>query len=338
MKAMVLAAGFGTRLRPITEWVPKPMLPLFGMPVIEINLVQLRDQGIRHAIINLHHLPRQIVQHLGNGRRLGMEISYSLEPQILGTAGGIKKVQPFLLRDPFVVVNADTFRAVDYTNILRHHFRNRPWITMLLQENGDLPPGRAVWIDDRDRVSGFLDLHPPPDQPAHRRTDFLGVQVMEPNVLTLIPPEQPWEMRRVYLGLLKAHRPIGASLHQGYWQDLGTPEAYLQIHKDVLDGRCPLRLPAAAEGPGVWQEEDVRLAPDVEVNPPIYLGSGCRIANGVSIGPYAVVGRGCRVGEGARVSHAILWDGAEIEPHTTIAGELVGLRFRCDLSARKQRS
>ncbi len=332
MKAMLLAAGLGTRLRPVTHWIPKSMMPILGIPVIEHNLVQLRDQGFREVIINLHHMPFQIVHHLRDGSPWGVKILYSLEPTIMGTAGGIKKVEEHLGGESFLVINADTYRSVDLQGLVRHHRDNPATITMLLQENPSLDPDKAVWVNRSGAIVRFLD-HIHSEWRDAVPADFLGVQVMEPKVFSFIPPHQPWDIHKVYLRLLNSESEIKGSLQSGYWKDIGSLAAYRQIHVDALDGRCPIRIPGTSVRQGVWMAGEARMEPGVRVEPPVFLGTGSRVREGASIGPYAVLGDRCVVERGARVAGSILWDGVRIQEDSLVEGLLVSRDFRLPLPA-----
>jgi NDP-sugar pyrophosphorylase family protein len=327
MKALVLAAGFGTRLRPLTQWIPKPLIPLFGIPILRHNLLQLREQGVRDVIINLHHMPLQIIQHLRQEEIQGMEIDYSLEPALMGTAGGIKKVENRLREGSFLVVNADTYRCMDLKRLLRHHRGRERIITLLLQENPDLAPERAVWAGRNGDVIRFLDLYGTAGSPGIP-CDFLGVQVMEPEVFSYIPPRQPWEVHRVYVQLLHSGHRLGAHRQQGYWRDLGTIADYGQIHWDGLEGRSPFRIPGEEKEPGVWLAEGVTLKTGVRISPPIFVGSGSRLGKNVRIGPHAVIGSRCVIEAGATVTRSILWDDVRVQSETVLEDLLVGREFQ----------
>jgi len=324
---MLLAAGFGTRLRPITQWVPKPMMPVFGIPVIQHNIVQLREQGIKDFIVNLHHMPVHIIQHLKDGSDLGVRVQYSLEPTIMGTAGGIKKVENQLQDGAFLVVNADTYRSLDLKALLRHHRRRGRAITLLLHQNPLLAPERAVWANKGGDVVRFLDLYRK-DRSAGVPCDFLGVQVMEPQVLSFIPPDQPWEVHRVYVRVLSSGRRIGGFVQDGYWKDLGTPDDYRQIHVDTLDGKSPLKIPAVQREPGIWLADGVMLGPTVRVEPPVFLGPAARVGTGARIGPHTVLGRHCVIEPGARVARSILWDGVRVQKDAVVEDLLLSRDFQ----------
>lgn len=333
MKAMLLAAGLGTRLRPVTHWIPKSMMPVLGVPIIEHNLIQLRGQGFREVIVNLHHMPFQIIHHLKDGSPWGVKILYSLEPTIMGTAGAIKKVEEHLGGETFLVINADTYRSVDLQGLVRHHRENPATITMLLQENRCLDPDKAVWVDRSGAVVRFLE-HIQSEWSQAVPADFLGVQVMEPKVFSFIPPHQPWDVHKLYLRLLNSDSEMKGSLQSGYWKDIGSLTAYRQIHMDALDRRCPIRIPGSLVREGVWMASEAHMEPGVRVEPPVFLGTGTLVREGASIGPYAVLGSHCVVGRGAYVAGSIIWDGVRIQGDSFVEDLLVSRDFRLPLPAR----
>ena len=328
MKALILAAGLGTRLRPITHVIPKPLMPVFGVPIIEHNIIQLRDQGIRQFLVNLHHMPRQMVQRLRDGSHLGVEIHYSLEPTILGTAGGIKKLESQLRGESFLVVNGDTFRHLDLERLWNAHRGMGHPLTMLVQSNPRLEPHKSVSVGPRGDVVAFLDMYGKHDEDGATRCDFLGVQVVEPEVLSMIPPDRPWELQRLYVRLLESGRGIGAHLEGGYWKDLGTLEAYREIHVDAMEGRAAVRIPGREVEPGVWMGEGVSLGRGVQLVPPLFLGPGARVDSGATVGPHVVLGCGCSVGSKARLERCIIWEDVQVSPGMHVREEIVGKAFR----------
>jgi len=248
----------------------------------------------------------------------------------MGTAGAIKKVEEQLRGEPFLVINADTYRAVDLRELVRHHEENPAAITMLLQENRSLDPGKAVWVDRKGTIVRFLERYGSDSRDAVP-ADFLGVQVMEPRVLSLIPPDQPWDIHNVYLRLLDSDSEMRGSLQAGYWKDLGTLAGYREIHMDGLNGSCPIRIPANSAGRGVWVADGTQIESDVRIEPPVFIGVASRLRQGATIGPYTVVGGRCTVGRGARVARSILWDGVHIEEDSCVEDLVVSRDFRVPL-------
>src|SRR5215510_8752746 len=188
MKAMILAAGLGTRMRPLTEHCPKPLLPLLLQPILDHILAQLRRYGVRDVIINLHHQAEQLAQWLGDGSRWDVRLVFSFEPEILGTAGALKRVEPLLREAPFLVLNADVLMDVDLHALWHWHCERRALLTMVVRPD---PAARAygpVVVDTADRVR-LINGRPPTHAPAiGQETIFTGLQVVDPKVLEQIPP------------------------------------------------------------------------------------------------------------------------------------------------------
>jgi len=240
MKAMVLAAGLGTRLRPLTETLPKPLLPVAGRPILEWNLLLLKRHGITEVIINLHHLGEQIVRALGDGARLGLRLAYSHEPTLQGTGGGIKQAAPFLKGGPFLVLNGDTLSACDLTALFAAHRASRSLATLAVRDDPEASTWGPVTLDGRGRI---LQIKGAPPLAEPRATlpacMFAGIQVMEQAVLDAIPPG-PGSIIDVYESLLRQGRPLHGYRMSGYWSDIGTQERYAQVQRDVAEGQLHL--------------------------------------------------------------------------------------------------
>lgn len=229
MRAMILAAGLGERLRPLTETTPKPLLPIAGRPILAWNLLLLKRHGITEAIINLHHLGEKVVEAMGDGRRYGMKLAYSHEPALLGTGGGIKQAEPYLKDGPFLVLNGDTLSACDLTGLIAAHREGRALATLALREDPEAAQWGSVTTDARSRI---LQIKGEPPGPFM----FAGIHVLEPAILDAIPPG-PGSIIDVYIRLLGEGRPLQAYRMSGYWSDIGTPERYAQAQRDAEEGR-----------------------------------------------------------------------------------------------------
>lgn len=232
-KAMLLSAGFGTRLKPLTLTTPKPLLKLDGAVLIDHQLKFLANFGIREVVINLHHLGEKIRGHVGEGSHLGVSVFYSYEPQILGTGGGIKKAQHFFDEKPFVVLNSDTLIAIDLSQVVSHHFESGAAATMVVKElvHDEHNP---VLVDAGGLVKGF-------GRGGHFYT---GLQIIGPEMLSILPPDgvPACLIEDGYKKLLKEGRRVAAFLHDGYFNDLGTPERYNQARQDVALGKFKLSI------------------------------------------------------------------------------------------------
>lgn len=228
MNAMILAAGKGTRLHPLTETMPKPMVPVVGRPVLEHTVCWLRDHGVRRIAINLHHLPESVRNHFGDGGRLGVDIRYSEEPELLGTAGGVKKIEAFF-EDPFLVIYGDVLTDLDLTALVAVH-RSRagqPHATLALDQRPDTTQCGVVELGADDRVSGFIEK----PRPEEIRSPWVnsGVMVLDQALLARIPAGRFCDFGREILPAWCADGvPIfGWRLPAGtFLIDVGTPESY----------------------------------------------------------------------------------------------------------------
>jgi NDP-sugar pyrophosphorylase family protein len=242
MRAIILAAGFGTRLRPLTNTIPKPLLPIADQPLIVWNLRLLRDHGITDVIVNLHHLGNQIEQYLGSGSQLDMHITYSREETILGTGGGIKQAEPFLRGsedNAFLVLNGDTLIDVDLSQMINYHVRHGGLATMAVRDDPDVDRWGVLELDDTDRILTILGRgqhHTHQTQKITRRM-FAGVHIMNPLLLRDIPIGHESSIINPYMDWLEYGAKIYGYQTTGYWSDVGTPERYDQAQQDAKDGK-----------------------------------------------------------------------------------------------------
>ncbi len=239
MKAMILAAGLGTRLRPLTNSIPKPLLPVAGRPLIVWNLLLLKRYGVTDVIINLHYLGHQIEQVLGDGAWLGMRLSYSQEPLILGTGGGIKQAEPYFQGQPVLIMNADTLLDLDLGDVMRAHQRHRPLVTMVLRADAEAEAWGPVDVDKDDRVLR-INKQGMAGPSAAATYMFAGVHLLDPRILADVPEGQASSIIEPYVRALARGETIRGFRMDGYWSDIGTPERYAQAQQDAKDGRIDL--------------------------------------------------------------------------------------------------
>ncbi len=228
-RAMILAAGLGTRLRPLTLHTPKPMLPLDGAILIDHQLRYLAESGMKSVAINLHHLGERIRDHVGSGSRYGLEVNFSEEPELLGTGGGIKKAARFFGRRPFVVLNADALIAADIGDLIGHHLASGMPVTMAVKgiEGGD--GYTPIEVGDDGTVKGF----------GSGEHFYTGLQVLGPEIFDALPPSgtPACLIEDGMKKLIERGGKIGTYAYEGYFNDLGTPERYEQAKVDVSTGR-----------------------------------------------------------------------------------------------------
>jgi mannose-1-phosphate guanylyltransferase len=321
---MVLCAGLGTRLRPLTERVPKPAVPVCGVPLVRWSLALLAGAGVRRAVVNVHHLPDAMAAAAAEAAAaLGLRLTVSREPVIAGTGGALREARGALSgADALLLVNGDVLFDLDLPAALAAHRASGALATMVLLP---MPAGAryaSVEVDAGGAVRRIAGAFGPGGaglSPWH----FSGVHVLSPAILDRVGAE-PFAAdvnRHVYPPLM-ASGAVRGLVASGYWNDLGTPARYLEASRDLLAGRVPLGRFAGAEpfgaaaevAPGVGALRGAHVAPGARLHGPALIGAGAEIAAGAEVGPQAVIGAGCRVPAGAAVRRAVLWEGTALAP------------------------
>jgi len=285
MKAMILAAGLGTRLRPLTLKRPKPLMPVGNRPMIDRVIDYLRRYGVHELIVNAHHHKGQLAAHLDGGRPFGLKIQVREEARILGTGGGIKNTEGFWNDAPFIVMNGDILTDIDLARALQAHREKGNLVTLILH---DCKPFNQVRINDDFEI---LDIAP---KPGPGRLAFTGIHIMEPELLSHIPSREFSSIIDCYLNLISGGRTIGAYVCGGhYWRDVGTIRSYLLANQEALHGKRRLS------------------------------GPGCRIHPSAAITDWAVMGRGTVIQEAAKVGRSVLWEDVTVKKGVRIMDSIV---------------
>ncbi|MFD0674012.1 sugar phosphate nucleotidyltransferase [Cohnella sp. GCM10027633] len=311
MKALLLAGGLGTRLRPLTEHLPKPMALVGNRPWLERLLLDYKEQGVREFVVAVKHYRELIESHLGDGSKYGVRIDYAVEKELLGTAGAIKNAE-HLLGDRFIVVNADIVHKADLASAIAFHERHGGAATICLTEVEDPSHYGVVEQSDNGRIMRFIEKPKKEEAPSNRIN--AGIYIMERRALDFVPTGRPVSIEQETFPLLIENgsgvygHPLG-----GYWIDMGTKERYRQLHWDLLDRRFPQGIDGNdMDNAGIWIGSNVRIGQGVLFVPPVMIGDDVTIGDRAIIGPYAVVGKGSRIGNQARLSHSILWDRCKV--------------------------
>lgn len=313
-RAMVLAAGFGTRLGELTSVRPKPMLPICGTPLVRWAVLWLRSHGVREFVVNLHHLGDQIEAELGDGSALGVNVAYSREEgMILGTGGGLRHAR-HLLDDghdsPFVVCNAKILLDLDLGAVLRTHHEAEAEATMVLRSDPNAAKWGSLAVDPAGRVVSLLGETLEGATPGDPLM-FTGVHILRPRFLDRIPPEgEQCVIRTAYTELFREGKGLQGFVTDRYWWEHSTPERYLQGVKNVLDGAVPLPF---SEHPVVGVDPGARVDPSATVREPVWIGPGAKVGANTEIGPHVQLGEGSEVAPGSRLRGCIVWPGARAE-------------------------
>lgn len=324
MKAVVLVGGEGTRLRPLTLSMPKQMLPIAEQPMIERVLGQLARYGVDEAVLSLGYLPEAFMKAYPDGFASGVQLSYAVEPVPLDTAGAIRfAARHSAIDETFVVVNGDVLTDMDLAALLAFHRARGAEASISLHPVEDPSAFGVVPTDEDGRVVAFVEKPPRGAAP----TDLInaGTYVLEPSVVDRIPHGRRVSIERGTFPAMVDDGTLYALADHAYWLDTGTPEAYLEAHWDLLEGRRPgPPAPGATESnAGVWVLGAPEISPGAEVRSPALIGEGARVG-GDALVEHAVVGHDCVVGPGARVVGSVLLPGAIVERGAKVGGSIVG--------------
>ncbi len=321
MTAVILAGGKGTRLRPLTLHTPKPIVPILTHPFLELQIDLLKKTGIEEIVLSLSYQPRRIEEIFGDGSRLGVRIHYTMEPEPLGTAGAVKNAEAFLTNRT-VVFNGDVLSDLDLTSVLKFHEEVNAKATIVLTPVANPSAYGLVETDDAGRVLRFL------EKPSYDEitcdTINAGVYVLEPELMDFIPRSTNYSFERGFFPhLLREKVPFYAYVHRGYWIDIGTPEKYLRVHRDILSGALPFQGFHPNAG-GTYVDPEATVEAGSRLTGPAYIGAGSVVKSRAVIEPYAVVGPNCRIEEGATVSDSVLWSNVRIGEEARVHGAIVG--------------
>ncbi len=326
MRAFVMAAGYGKRLGALGEEIPKPLLPLGGVPLIGFALEKLASLGVKDAAVNLHHGAEKIRSALGD-YAYGVHIHYFHEPEILGTAGGLKNAAAFLCEknEPFFVINADAPCGADLKTALDHHQEGAFLATLILRRSPEAPRYGVLEFDEAGRLRKFLDTSAPGiPQGELSQAMFTGLSIMSPEMLSHIPVGVASDIStQIYPRLMKQGARIGALLSDSYWMDVGTPTRYLHANMNVMSGEYvpdfswPTKEFLLLEGPAMkWGEG--------RIEPPVLIGPDVVIKKNAQAGPFTVIMPGATLGNNAVAQESILFPGGVIDEDSILKRCIVG--------------
>ncbi len=323
MKAMILAAGVGSRLDPLTRKVPKPMVPIVNKPVMEHIVGNLAKCGFRDVMVNVHYLGDQIMDYFGDGSKWDIHIHYSVEDQLWGDAGSVKRCEDFFDEQTFLVVGGDDLTDIDFGRLVRHHQEKKALATIALSLVEEPSEYGIALLNDKGRITRFLEK--PKGEVIFSNSANTGIYVFDKSVLELIPKGTKYGLGANLLPLLLEQKSrFYGFLTSGYWKDVGSLREYHQAHHDALSGRVDIKLPVPEKRKYVWMGENVEIDPSAEIGYPVVIGNNCKIGKGAKLLEYSVLGDGCILEEGAVVSCSILWQGASVLKDTMLQRCVVG--------------
>ncbi len=322
-QAVILVGGEGTRLRPITSRVPKPVAPVVERPFVAYILDNLARHGVRRAIFSTGFLAAAIEAEIGDGSAYGIEVDYAVEDEPLGTAGAIANCERVLDDGPFFVFNGDVLSDVDLTALAQVHRQKGGMGTIYLTPVED--PRRYGLVELREDGSVVNFLEKPGDWEGMALINA-GVYVLEPEVLEMVPRGRLFSIERGVFPKLARTGSLYGYVDRGYWRDIGTPHSYLQAHFDILERSVLTSVADLLGQQYLYAAPSAAVAPSAHLIPPCYVGEGVRIGDGAKIGPLAVLGANSVVGEGASVSESVLQSDVSLGAHAQVERSVIARR------------
>jgi mannose-1-phosphate guanylyltransferase len=284
MKAMILAAGFGTRLRPLTDMKPKALMPVANKPILARNIEYLISHGITEIIVNAHHHHQQIVNYLREESSISLHIEVKVEPEILGTGGGIKNSEGFWDKKPFFVINSDILTDIDLAAVYQVHQTSGSLVTLVLH---NCEPYNQVQVDDQWNITDIAKVNMP------GRYAFTGIHVIHPEVLSHIPRGIFSNIIECYRQLIRMGKAVRACFVQGhYWRDIGSIQSYLEANRELTGNS-------------------------------FVIGPGCSIDSSAKLMDWGVIGENSHLGKNAELQRSVLWDGATLKEGVKVVDAVV---------------
>ncbi len=334
MKAVVMAGGEGTRLRPLTSNLPKPMLPMANQPLMEHVLRRLADHGFDDVVVTVAYLANHIRNYFGDGSELGVRLRYATEESPLGTAGSVRNAAAEL-DDTFMVISGDVLSDVDLSEVLKSHRESGALATIALKRVENPVDFGIVITRDDGTIERFLEK--PTWGQVFSDTINTGIYVLEPEIFELIEAGRVVDFSEdVFPAALEEGRLLRGVVVDGYWEDVGTVEAYQRAHEDILDARVTVDVPGFAVGEGVWLGEGADVDPGAEIMGPAIIGDNCRVEAGARIGEYTVLGSDVVVKRDAFVQRCVVHDHVYIGPGVRLRGAIIGRSCDLRLGARAE--
>lgn len=344
MKAMILAAGKGTRIRPITYTIPKPMIPILQKPVMEFLLELLRQHGFDQIMVNVSHLSHKIENYFGDGQRFGVQLAYSFEGSIvdgemigkaLGSAGGMRRIQDFwpFFDDTFVVLCGDALIDLDLTAAVKWHKEKGSIATVIMKSvpKEEVSSYGVVVTDENGRIKAFQEK--PSVEEALSTSINTGIYIFEPEVLNYVPSGVEYDIGgQLFPKLVEMNAPFYGVTMDFEWVDIGKVPDYWRAIRDVMLGKVKnVSIPGHEVGPGIYTGLNVAVNWDkVDITGPVYIGGMTRIEDGAKIVGPTMIGPNCWVCSGAKVENSVIFEYSRLGPGVRLVDKLVFGRYCVD--------
>ncbi|MFA6430932.1 MAG: NDP-sugar synthase [Candidatus Margulisiibacteriota bacterium] len=323
MKAFILAAGYGTRLEPLTIAVPKPMVPIVNIPTMQHNIELLKKHGLTNIVANIHYHPEQIENYFGDGYNFGVNLEYSFEENLLGTAGGVKFMAKKIAKtdETFVVLSSDALTDINLGKMIEFHKKSKAIATIALSKVPDVKEFGVVAIDENCKITGFQEK--PKKEDAISDLANTGIYIFEPEILEMIPDGFYDFGKQLFPKLVADKAPIYGYKMVEYWNDVGGLKKYIQSNYDAMKGSVQINIHGNKVSSSVWLGERERIASSARFEGSVIIGDRCVIGENVYIKD-AVIGDKTVIDDGAIISGSVLWSDIVVCKEAKIEGSVIG--------------
>jgi mannose-1-phosphate guanylyltransferase/mannose-1-phosphate guanylyltransferase/phosphomannomutase len=332
---MVLAAGVGSRLEPLTTQTPKPLVPVANIPVMEHILKLLKEHNFTDICANLHYMPEEIQNCFGDGSRLGINLNYKYEEELSGDAGGVRACRNFLGNSTFLVLMGDLLTDADLTHIFNEHKRKGALASIALKQVKDVSHFGVALLDGDGFITGFQEK--PSPEKALSNLASTGIYVLEPEVFDHIPKEGQFGFgRQLFPSLVEKGLPVLGIEIDTYWSDVGTIAQYRTSNFDALAEHIHLSLPGAKQkgSHNVWISDQATIHPGAKIAGNVLIGSRSTVKEGVELSGTVVIGSDCEIESGARLQDCVIWDGARIGAKAQLVDSVVARHCKIEAGAK----
>lgn len=341
---MVLAAGVGSRLDPLTSQIPKPLVPIANIPVLEHILNLLKQHGFTELFANLHYMPEQLVEYFGDGSKFGVKLTTLLEEKLSGDAGGVRACRQHLQNETFVVVMGDLLTDADLSRVVAEHKRKKALATIAIKQVDDVSRFGVVVQDENGLITGFQEK--PAPEVALSNLASTGIYVLEPRVFDFIPAQGEYGFgRQLFPSLVGLGMPVLGVEIKEYWSDVGTIPQYRESNFDALEGRIRLHLPERAnvadridkspqrsmnKAGSMWIGEGSAVESYGDEESLVMIGKNSRIEAGVTFSGRVVVGDRCLIEKGSTITDSVIWSGSHVEGGAVVRSCVLGCGSRIE--------
>jgi len=331
---MIMAAGAGTRLDPLTQAIPKPMVPVANIPIIELILNHIRHYGITDVVANTHFLADPIHKAFGGKNSIGVNFNYVYETELSGTAGGVKKCEWFFDSDEsFVVISGDALTDINLEKLINHHQKHNAIATMALREvpMQEITHYGVVVTDENSRVIAFQEK--PSIEEAKSNLVNTGIYVFKTEIFKYIPPDTFYDFaKNVFPALMANNEILSAHTIDEYWSDIGTLNQYRLSSYDILSNKVNIKLDYPESELG-WCSSNACISPKAELNGKFIIGDNTIINDGVKLDENSIIGKNCVIEEGVHIRNAIIWDNVIIEKGAKLDDCIVASNARISMES-----